>query len=151
MFRRPDAEQRLSDSNYATLVNIVLDGGLKSGAFTEEDKAAYLKAWAQPGALTGGLNYYRANRVGPPPAPTPGAEATPPAAPPPPIDPAALTVKVPTLVIWGEKDTALLTKNLDGLDQFVPRLTVKRIPDGSHWVIHEKQAEVNAYIREFIR
>jgi pimeloyl-ACP methyl ester carboxylesterase len=54
-------------------------------------------------------------------------------------------------VIWGEKDTALLTSNLDGLDRFVPRLTVKRIPDGSHWVIHEKPTEVNGFIREFIR
>ena len=35
-----------------------------------------------------------------------------------------------TLVIWGEKDTALLPQNLEGLDQFVPHLTVKRIPDG---------------------
>jgi len=150
MFRRPDAEQRLADSNYATLVNIVLDAGLKSGAFTKEDKAAYLKAWAQPGALTGGLNYYRANRVGPR-APGTGAEAAAASTAPPPLDPAMLMVKVPTLVIWGEKDTALLTQNLDGLDQFVPTLTVKRIPEGSHWVIHEKPAEVNGYIREFIR
>jgi pimeloyl-ACP methyl ester carboxylesterase len=66
-------------------------------------------------------------------------------------DPSKLAVKVPTLVIWGEKDTALLTHNLDGLDQFVPQLTIKRIPEGTHWVIHEKPAEVNGYIREFIR
>jgi pimeloyl-ACP methyl ester carboxylesterase len=33
----------------------------------------------------------------------------------------------------------------------VPDLTVKRIPDGSHWVIHENPALVNGYIREFIR
>ena len=59
-------------------------------------------------------------------------------------------VTTPTLVIWGEKDTALLTQNLDGLDQFVPRLTIKRIPDGSHWVIHEKRGEVNAEIRAFL-
>jgi epoxide hydrolase 4 len=62
-----------------------------------------------------------------------------------------LVVKVPTLVIWGEKDTALLTGNLDGMDKFVPNLTIKRIPNGSHWVIHEKPALVNGYIREFIR
>jgi epoxide hydrolase 4 len=62
-----------------------------------------------------------------------------------------MVVKVPTLVIWGEKDTALLTGNLDGMDKFVPDLTIKRIPDGSHWVIHEKPELVNAYTREFIR
>jgi pimeloyl-ACP methyl ester carboxylesterase len=144
MFRGGEAEKTLSDQNYAMLVNIVLDAGLKSGIFTEEDKVAYLKAWSQPGALTGGLNYYRANRVGPPsPGGTPsGGNFA--------IDPAALTVKVPTLVIWGEKDIALLLQNLDGLDQFVPDLTVKRIPDGSHWVIHEKPTEVNGMIRDFL-
>lgn len=59
-------------------------------------------------------------------------------------------VTAPTLVIWGEKDTFVLTQNLDGLDQFVPQLTIKRIPDGSHWVIHEKWDEVNAKIRAFL-
>ncbi len=147
MFRSPQAEQTLSANNYAWLVGAVLGDGLKSGVFTEEDKQAYIKAWSQPGALTGGLNYYRANEVGPAGG---GQGATPPRgnfA----VDPNALMVKVPTLVIWGEKDTALLTQNLDGLDKFVPQLTIKRIPDGSHWVIHEKRAEVNAAIRDFIR
>ena len=150
MFRSPQAEQMLSANNYETLVNIVLGAGLKSGVFTEEDKQAYIKAWSQPGALTGGLNYYRANRVGPPPAGQTAQEnqtSTGNFA----IDPAALTVKVPTLVIWGEKDTALLTGNLDGLDQFVPRLTIQRIPDGTHGVIHEKPQQVDGYIRDFIR
>ncbi|HKQ04475.1 MAG TPA: alpha/beta hydrolase [Blastocatellia bacterium] len=143
MFRSPQAEQTLSANNYATLVQVVLGEGLKNGTFTEEDKEAYIAAWSQPGALTGGLNYYRAARVGPP---TEGqkegasfATSFP-----------SLNVKVPTLVIWGEKDAALLTGNLVGLDQYVPQLTIKRIPEGSHWVIHEKPQLINGYIREFI-
>ena len=112
----------------------VLGDGLKTGVFTEADKQAYIEAWSQPGALTGGLNYYRAANLGPP---TPGAPAAPAA------DAGSMMVKVPTLVIWGEKDTALLTGNLDGMDKFVPNLTIKRIPDGSHWVIHEKPGVVN--------
>jgi pimeloyl-ACP methyl ester carboxylesterase len=59
-------------------------------------------------------------------------------------------VEVPTLVIWGEKDPYLLPGNLEGLDEFVPDLTIKRIPDGTHWVIHEQPNLVNRYIREFI-
>ncbi len=144
MFRSEKAEAALSANEYATLVNIVLGPGLKSGIFNEADKKAYIDAWSQPGALTGGLNYYRAARVGPP---TPGGTAANGNFA---VDQAHLTVKVPTLVIWGEKDTALLTGNLDGLDQYVPTLTIKRIPDGTHWVIHEKPAEVDGYIREFI-
>jgi len=152
MFRSDKAEQTLSANNYAGLVGAVLGEGLKSGVFTEEDKKAYIDAWSQPGALTGGLNYYRAARVGPPPPGSTGdggsgsGSGSGNFA----VDPAQLTVKVPTLVIWGEKDTALLTGNLEGLDQFVPNLTIKRIPEGSHWVIHEKPEEVNGYIREFI-
>lgn len=153
MFRSEKAEQNLSANNYAGLVNAVLGEGLKNGVFTEDDKQAYIKAWSQPGALTGGLNYYRAAKVGPPAPPRPEGDSAAPApesatnfAP----DPTKLMVKVPTLVIWGEKDTALLTGNLEGLDQFVPQLTIKRIPEGTHWVIHEKPAEVNDYIRDFI-
>ena len=145
MFRSDKAEETLSANNYALLVNAVMGEGLKSGVFTEVDKKAYIKAWSQPGALTGGLNYYRAARVGPPaPGSSDGGSGN--FA----VDPAQLMVKVPTLVIWGEKDTALLTGNLEGLDQFVPDLRIKRIPDGSHWVVHEKAAEVNGDIREFI-
>jgi pimeloyl-ACP methyl ester carboxylesterase len=145
MFRSDKAEETLSANHYATLVNIVLGAGLKSGAFTEQDREAYIQAWSQPGALTGGLNYYRAARIGPP---APGADVT---AGNSATAAAQLAVKVPALVIWGEKDTALLPANLEGLDQVVPQLTVKRIPEGSHWVIHERPAEVNGYIRDFLR
>jgi pimeloyl-ACP methyl ester carboxylesterase len=58
---------------------------------------------------------------------------------------------VPTLVIWGEQDHALLTANLDGLQDYIQDLTVKRIPDGSHWVIHEQPDRVNTLIRDFLK
>ncbi len=143
MFRSPQAETFLSANQYAFLVEAVLSEGLRKGYFTEEDRAAYLEAWSQPGALTGGLNYYRAARVGPPSSASEPAFALP-------RDFPSLTVNVLTLVIWGERDIHLLTGNLDGLERFVPDLTILRIPDGSHWVVHEKPAVVNAAIREFI-
>jgi pimeloyl-ACP methyl ester carboxylesterase len=65
----------------------------------------------------------------------------------PPLNP----ITTPTLVIWGEKDTALLTGNLEGLDEHVKTLSIKRVPDGSHWVVHEKPALVIQYIREFLK
>jgi pimeloyl-ACP methyl ester carboxylesterase len=135
MFRSPEAEANLSADSYAALKRAVLGASV-----TPEDTAAYVDAWSQPGALTGGLNYYRAARIGPPNA----SDDTPAPAPQP------LMVKVPTLVIWGEKDTALLTGNLTGLDAYVPQLTVRRIPDATHWVVREKPAEVNRLIRAFL-
>ena len=141
MFRSSEGEATLSANSYEWLTTAVLADGIKAGTVTEADRKAYLEAWSQPGALTGGLNYYRASAVGPPQR---AADAPPPAPAPP------LVVRVPTLVIWGEKDTALLTGNLDGLDTLVPALTVRRIPDGTHWVVREKAADVNRLIREFL-
>lgn len=146
LLQSPEAEAVVSADNYARLVQAVLGEGLKQGYFTEEDRNAYLEAWSQPGALTGALNYYRAMPVSLP------AEGGGPAVASAIVkDLPSLTVTAKTLVIWGEKDTALLTGNLDGLGEFVPDLTVKRIPDASHWVVHEKPELVSALIREFIK
>jgi pimeloyl-ACP methyl ester carboxylesterase len=157
MFRGPAAEATLSANDYAILTSMVLGPGLKDGSVTDLDKALYLSAWSQPGALTGGLNYYRASAVGPPAASPSPANAERPAAGPSPanaersaLDGPPLIVRVPTLVVWGDKDTALLTGNLTGLDQVVPALTVKHIPDGTHWVVREKPNDVNRLIREFL-
>ncbi|MBI3401722.1 MAG: alpha/beta hydrolase [Acidobacteria bacterium] len=151
MFRGPAAESTLSANDYALLTSMVLGGGLKDGSVTEVDKALYLAAWSQPGALTGGLNYYRASAIGPPavsgsPANVERADSTPNALegqPP-------MIIRVPTLVIWGDKDTALLPGNLTGLEGVVPALTVKHIPDATHWVVREKPDEVNRFIRDFL-
>jgi len=142
MFRSNEAEQILSANNYASLVDTMLTDGLKQGYFTEEDKKAYMEAWSQPGALTGGLNYYRAASLS---GLTGEASATA-------LEtiPDQLVVKIPTLIIWGEKDRYLLTGNINGLDKYVTNLTIKRIPEGSHWVVHEKPELVNRLMREFI-
>src|SRR5215471_19015226 len=95
MLRGPQAEQILSANNYAALVQAVLGEGLKNGVFTEEDKKAYIEAWSQPGSLTGGLNYYRAAKVGPPAQENDKSTGNFGVA-------GALKVNVPTLVIWGE-------------------------------------------------
>jgi len=143
-FRSDRAEQLLTENDYAVLERIVLNDLMASGRFTEADRTMYREAWARPGALTCGLNYYRAARVGPPSRDGGPASGTLGA----PGGPA--TVTTPTLVIWGEKDTALLTGNLVGLEAHVPDLTIERIPDGTHWVIHEQPERVNRLIRAFL-
>jgi pimeloyl-ACP methyl ester carboxylesterase len=113
-------------------------------AFTDEDVAAYRAAWQQPGAITGGLNYYRAAHIGPPrnDQEAAGMRAFGTAV--------AQQVTMPTLVIWGEADPFLLTGNLNGLEEFVPHLRVERIPEGTHWVIHEQPERINALLRAFL-
>jgi epoxide hydrolase 4 len=143
VFRTPAAEQMLSAGNFSALDHSLLQPGIAQGYFEPEDREAYLQAWSQPGALTGGLNYYRAAHAGPPAGPEQRSEELA-------AQIKALRIDVPTLVIWGEKDPYLLTGNLNGLEQYVPDLTVRRVPDGSHWVIHEKPELINSCIREFI-
>jgi pimeloyl-ACP methyl ester carboxylesterase len=141
--RLPKAERILAENNYERLLKMfsrTVDGRC---ALSDEEVPLYRDAWSQPGALTCALNLYRASPLYPPTPGDPGAAALR-------LDPAALTVRVPTLVIWGEADTALGTALLDGLEGLVPDLRVKRIPEGSHWVIHEQPQRVNAAIREFL-
>ena len=142
LFRADKAERVLSEDGYRRLVAMTVDHWA-SGAGADEERAAYLAAWSQPGALTGGLNYYRASPL----HPTEDEAAMQKLAQ---LDAQKFRVDVPTLVIWGERDQALLPGNLDGLEQHVAALTVHRIPDGSHWVVHEHPEYVNRLIRQFL-
>jgi pimeloyl-ACP methyl ester carboxylesterase len=143
LLRSAEAEERVAANGFALLREQFLGDRLWKELFTEEDRRAFLQAWAQPGALRGALNYYRAGRVVPPEAAgrTVGDVNR---------DLSKYVVPVPTLVIWGEQDKYLLVGNLEGLDQFVPVLTIKRVADGSHWVIHEQPQVINRLIREFV-
>jgi len=132
--RSPQAEAALQANDYKALATALFDGAARPDAFSDEDRAIYREAWGQPGALTGLTNYYRASAV--PPASGPLAYFP--------------TIHVPTLVLWGEKDRALLPGNLDGLEAVVPNLKIERIPDGTHWVVHEEGPLITRAIREFI-
>lgn len=141
--RKPGAAEKLLENDCARLAAMLSQSTADPRWLTAELLARYREAWTRPGALDASLNFYRASPLHPPTPEEPGPAALQ-------LDPAAFTVRVPTLVIWGERDTALLPGLLDGLDALVPQLTLKRIPDGSHWVIHERPEEVNRLIRDFI-
>jgi len=141
LFRDLKAEQVLSEDGYARLLKSFAQFG--DDVMTEADRAAYVEAWSRPGALTGGLNYYRASPTYPPTDADPGpAKRT--------LDPAKFIVRVPTLVLWGERDRALLTGCLDGLEQCVPGVRVVRVPDASHWIVHEQPERVAREIESFV-
>ena len=146
MFRSAEAERVLSENNFARLSDVLVQFGSK-WEMTEEKRQKYIDAWSQPGALTGSLNYYRASPLYPPTS-TEDEEQIKSILN---LPKEMLAVRVPTLVIWGEQDRALLTGNLEGLEEYVDDLTIKRIPDGTHWVSHEQPELVNTLIREFIK
>ena len=136
VFRLPKAERVLSEHGYARLLAAF-------GHLSEDWRAELVAAWSQPGALTGGLNYYRASPLYPPSAEDPGAKKFQ-------FKPEDFMVRVPTLVLWGDRDTALLPGCVEGLGQCVPDLRLLRVPDASHWIVHEKLQLVCSEIESFV-
>jgi len=141
VFQSQETEKNLSTDGFAMLFDAIVTPEM---AFSDEDRKMYLDAWSQPGALTGGLNYYRAAVLKPPENENVQSAQEKESL------PGQLMIHVPTLVIWGEKDTALTIHNLEGLNDYVPDLTIKRIPEGSHWVINEAPEKINGLIQNFI-
>ena len=109
--------------------------------YSAEVREKYHACWAR--GLTGGVNYYRASPLHPPTEDHPGPLKLD-------LKPEDFTITVPTRVIWGENDMALPKTLADGLGEVIPDLRLVRVPDGSHWIIHEQPALVNRLLREFL-
>ncbi len=105
--------------------------------FPEEVLQVYREQARQPGALTAMLNYYRAllrggggqrqRRLGYP------------------------SITTPTLMIWGEQDIALCKETTYGTDAYVEDLTLRYLPNVSHWVQQEAPEQVNAILVSWLR
>lgn len=63
----------------------------------------------------------------------------------------SLRVATPTLVIWGMRDDVMLPGQLDGLEVYVPDLTVMRVADAGHYPMRSHPELVNQTIRHFLR
>jgi epoxide hydrolase 4 len=139
----PEPEELFAANDFALMDDLVVRIGGEGAALSDAERAVYHEAWAQPGALRGGLNYYRAARMGEQVAaggvPEEYARKL-----------TSQTVEVPTLVIWGENDAALLPSLTRGLSEWVPRLRVEIVPDAGHWVPYERPDVVNGLIRDFV-
>jgi pimeloyl-ACP methyl ester carboxylesterase len=137
---RPDAERLLREDGYRRLFGFFTSWG---GApwLSEEVKRQYREVWDL--SLTGGLNYYRASPLRPPVPDDPGAGGVT-------LPREMLTVHVPTLVLWAMQDAALLPELVDGLEDYVPRLTVEKVPGASHWIVHERPDFVAQRLAAFL-
>jgi pimeloyl-ACP methyl ester carboxylesterase len=143
---RPDAEALLAQDDFRRLWQFLTSGSEQPPAWLTEDlKNQYRAVWRA--GLTGGCNLYRASPLRPP---RPG---------PPHEDPAAaavslpremLTVLLPTLVIWALDDIALPPALLDGLEDYVPQLQLRRVAGASHWIVHEQPERVAGHIGDFL-
>lgn len=131
-------EWALSRRNYQGMRRI-LTVSSKPGTFTGQDLAYYQEAWAQPGALTAMLNWYRAmfraqmRRLG---------KAS---------KKRDIRVKPPTLILWGVKDLALSRELVEPSMALCEDARLVLYEDATHWVQHEKASQVNQEILKFIR
>ena len=155
---KPSAESWLAQDDFANLWDFLQpghgdggdsgdsgDGGARQQQatwLTEELQTSYREVWRA--GLTGGCNLYRASPLRPPTAQDPGAAALD-------LPHAMLSVHLPTLVLWGLQDSALRPVLLDGLEDFVKPLTVVRVADASHWIVHEQPALVMRLLADFLK
>jgi pimeloyl-ACP methyl ester carboxylesterase len=140
--RAEGSETALAKDGFALMDNFFEGMGQpKPLWYTSEVREKYHACWAR--GLTGGVNYYRASPLHPPTEDHPGPLKLD-------LKPEDFRVTVPTRVIWGENDLALPKTLADGLEDVISDLRLVRVPDGTHWVIHEQPALVNRLLREFL-
>jgi pimeloyl-ACP methyl ester carboxylesterase len=142
---RPDAEKLLAQDGYRRLWEFFTGMGAgpeQFGWLTDEVKAHYRAVWDQ--GLTGGCNYYRASPLRPPRPEDPAAGTIE-------LPRAMLTIALPTLVIWGMRDSALPPELIEGLEDYIPQLTLKKVPDATHWIVHEQPQQVARWLQEFLQ
>ncbi len=128
-------EALLSAGNFAMVRQIFRSDPVRADAFTDEDIDWYVGALSLPGALTGGINYYRAlfrqNPIT--------------------TSRSLKRIDAPVLVIWGELDRFLGAELAEPDREWVPNLRVERLSDVSHWVQVDQPKVVNKLLLEFLQ
>jgi pimeloyl-ACP methyl ester carboxylesterase len=142
-FRAPGFEKFVEAKGFDWFFERTFSGHVDLAKISEAEKRQYIADWSQPGTFNAMLNWYRASRVIVPP---PGVTV--------PLPDWLLRafpkVRVPTLVIWGMKDSALLPLQLDGLDSLVDDLDVVRLPTAGHFAPWEAPGPVADALRPFL-
>lgn len=129
-------ERMLAADGYRRIENAFTTMAVSPERFDAQTLRRYREAAAEPGALHAMLAYYRAYVRG-------GGG----------IRQARLgypRVEAPTLMIWGEQDTALGKETTIGTAEHVRELTVRYLPHASHWVQQEAPETVNAMIAAWL-
>jgi pimeloyl-ACP methyl ester carboxylesterase len=142
-FRAPGFEKIVEAKGFDWFFESTFTRHVDVSKVSEAEKLQYLADWSQPGAFNAMLNWYRASRVIVPP---PGVTV--------PLPDWLLRafpkVKMPTLVIWGMKDTALLPIQLEGLDELVEDLHVVTLPGAGHFAPWEAGEQVASTLEPFL-
>jgi pimeloyl-ACP methyl ester carboxylesterase len=95
----------------------------------------YRNQAAQPGAITAMLNWYRGMMRGGVPDEMKGKFPA---------------FETPTLVIWGDDDVALDPSCIEGVEAYVPNVTIRHLPGVSHWVQEQVPETVKRLVTAFL-
>ncbi|KZC03545.1 Soluble epoxide hydrolase [Methylobacterium radiotolerans] len=131
LFQLPRLPERLLTADRCRALRRALTTSSRPGAFAEADLDHYVAAWLQPGAMTGMLNWYRA------------LVRLPRARPP--------RVRVPVLILWGRRDTALQPGLAEASLAYCDAGQLRWYERASHWLAHEEPEAVNADLAAFLR
>ena len=104
----------------------------RPGTFSDADLVLYREAWSQPGAITAMLNWYRAALRKGVPRLTPSSRVT-----------------VPTFLIWGARDRALLREMAQPSIDLCDDGRLVFLEEATHWAQHEEADAVNAMLADF--
>lgn len=121
----------LSWNDYQMIAGAFKNMAANQTSFTQADLDAYKTAAAKRGALTAMVNYYR----------NVFSQLT---------NQEFGVLEVPTLMIWGEDDSALSKELTIGTEKYVADLQIYYIPNCNHWVQQEQPQLVNRYMWEFL-
>lgn len=142
-FRTPGIEDMVRAKGFDWFFERSFMPHVDAALIPESEKRQYIAEWSQPGALTAMLNWYRASPILVPP---PGLAV--------PLPDWLLRfargVVIPTLVIWGMRDKALLPVQLDGLDTVVEDLRIAKIADAGHFAPWEAPDAVASSLAPFL-
>ena len=111
------------------------DMAVDKSRFTPADLDHYRQNALNPGAATAMVNWYRAGARNGMKKWAPGK---------------APVIDIPTLMIWGEEDTALGIELTEGYEPYVKDFTLQRLPGVSHWVQQEAPETVNGRLEAWL-
>lgn len=130
-------ERILGAGNGRRLARTLRDTASHPERFTDDVLEVYREAAARPGAVRAMLNYYRALVRGG------GARRQ--------QKRGAEVIDVPTLMLWGVQDVALTLETTFGTERWVPDLTLRYLPDASHWAQQDEPERVNEMLAAWLR
>jgi epoxide hydrolase 4 len=130
-FQIPGLADWLLRLNQFTVTARLLTSSGKAGTFTLEDLTEYKKAWAQPGALPAMINWYRAAFQG---------RST---------HQAVRRVHIPTLILWGKRDVALIVDMAQKSIELCDKGRLVYFEKATHWVQLDEADAVNRQLIAF--